>query len=116
MRIRTLKPYVWEDEKLGSVSREARLLFIGLITLADDEGRFRAAVPVIVGHVYPYDRDAARRVPRWMRELVNANLIELYSEGAYGYLPGWAKHQRITHPSPSLIPEPLTNHSGAIHE
>ena len=116
MRIRSIKPFIWEDEKLGSVSREARLLFVGLITLADDQGRFRATTTVIVGHVYPYDRDAPRRIPRWMHELADAGLVELYGDSAYGWLPGWEKHQRISHPSPSLIPEPLPNRSGAARE
>lgn len=116
MRIRSLKPYIWEDEKLGSVSREARLLFVGLITMADDQGRFRTTTSVIVGHIYPYDQDATRKVPRWLRELTVAGLVQTYGDGDYGYLPGWEKHQRVTHPTASLLPEPLPNHSGAAHE
>lgn len=33
-RIRTLKPECWQDEKIGQLSRDARLLFVGLITMA----------------------------------------------------------------------------------
>jgi hypothetical protein len=91
-------------------------LFVGLITLADDQGRFRTTTPLIVGHIYPYDRDATRKVPRWLRELIDAGLVATYGDGDYGYLPGWEKHQRITHPTASLLPEPLTNSSGVARD
>jgi hypothetical protein len=38
-RIRTLKPTVWLSPQIMNLSHGARLLFIGLITQADDEGR-----------------------------------------------------------------------------
>jgi hypothetical protein len=60
-RIRTLKPEMWADEKVGALTRDARLLFIGLITLADDAGRFRAMPSAILGHVFPYDLDALKK-------------------------------------------------------
>ena len=37
-RIRTIKPEFPQSETIGKLSREARLLFIQLWTLADDEG------------------------------------------------------------------------------
>jgi hypothetical protein len=116
MRIRSIKPFIWEDERLGSVTREARLLFIGLITLADDAGRFRATTSVLVGHIYPYDRDASRKVPKWLQELTKAGLVALYGGDQYGHLPGWGKHQRIHHPTASLLPEPLPNRSRIVSE
>ena len=39
MRIRTIKPEFWPSEKLAKASREARLLFVGLWSMADDSGR-----------------------------------------------------------------------------
>jgi hypothetical protein len=40
-RIRTIKPEFWEDDVIGSLSRDARLLFIATLNLADDEGLLR---------------------------------------------------------------------------
>ena len=114
-RIRSLKPQVWQDEKIGQVSRDARLLFIGLITLADDEGRFRTLPPVVCGHVFPRDSDAHRKLSKWLDELSSAGLIQLYGS-EYGYLPKWESHQRIAHPTPSILPEPPRNGTGRIHE
>lgn len=111
MRIRSLKPFVWQDEKIGSVSRDARLLFIGLITMADDDGRFRALPSVIAGHAYPYDEDALKKIGKWLEELQSADLITLYG-AHYGVFPKWEKHQRISHRTPSILPPP----SGGIPE
>ena len=108
MRIRTLKPYMWEDEKIGHVTRDARLLFIGLITMADDAGRFRAIPTLIVGHIYPYDQDAGRKVCKWLQELETVGLIQLYGD-TYGCIVNWEKHQRISHRTPSLLPNPSRN-------
>ncbi len=122
MRIRSLKPFVWHDEKVGAVSRDARLLFVGLITMADDDGRFRTLPAVICGHAYPYDDDAVRKVPRWLEELSDAGLVALYGDH-YGCLPTWTVHQRISHHVPSLLPPPpgmfpavSANGSGGIPE
>ncbi|KKK60207.1 hypothetical protein LCGC14_3026700, partial [marine sediment metagenome] len=37
-RIRTVKPDFWTSEDVAAVSRNARLLFIGLLNFADDVG------------------------------------------------------------------------------
>lgn len=44
-RIRSLKPVIWESEKVGRMSALSRLNFIGLISLADDHGRGLHAPP-----------------------------------------------------------------------
>lgn len=114
-RIRSLKPQVWQDEKICQVSRDARLLFVGLITMADDDGRFLTLPTVIGGHVFPRDLDAPRKIPKWIGELEDAGLIRLYG-GDYGCLPKWSDHQRISHPTPSIFPEPPRNGNGRIPE
>jgi hypothetical protein len=107
-RIRTLKPEMWADESIGALSRDARLLFVGLVTLADDSGRFRAMPSAILGHVFPYDEDAMRKLEKWMRELESQGLVERYKSGAvtYAWLPGWERHQKINRFTPSSLPPP----------
>ena len=107
-RIRTIKPELWADEKIGRISREARLLFIGLVTFADDDGRFRALPSAICGHCFPYDTDAPRKLDKWMAELEYVGLIRTYAfRGvAYAHLPGWDKHQRINRKNDSTLPAP----------
>ena len=107
-RIRTLKPEAWTDERVGRVSRDARLLWVGLITLADDEGRFRALPSLILGHAFPYDADAPRRLAGWLDEIADAGLVRFYDvDGVtYGALPKWCEHQKINRPAPSVLPAP----------
>jgi hypothetical protein len=113
-RIRSVKPEVWQNEEVGSVSRDARLLFVGLITMADDEGRFRALPPLILGHTFPFDKDAPRNLGKWLGELCDAAdpdgvpLLVLYEIGGrpYGWLPGFTDNQRISKPKPSKFPPP----------
>jgi len=107
VRIRSIKPEFWQSENVGRVSREARLLFIGLWSLADDSGRTRAASRFLASVLFPYDEDAHKRVPGWLAELEGAGCIRLYEAGGSHYLdiPHWADHQRIDRPTASRLPE-----------
>lgn len=108
-RIRTIKPDAWADEKLGGrTSRDGRLLFAVLLTLADDEGRLRDLPAAILGHGYPYDEDAPALLGGWLEELVTARLVQRYVVAGQAYLtlPGWSRHQVINRPSPSELPPP----------
>jgi hypothetical protein len=117
-RIRSLKPEIWQDEAVGHLSPHARLLFIGLITMADDEGRLRALPASILGHVFPYDDVSPRRLAKWLDELKRAKLLYLYAvEGTpYIALKGWAQHQKINKPQHSRLPAPSVNGSGNVRE
>lgn len=107
-RIRSIKPEIWEDERVGELSHGARLLYVGLITMADDEGRLRALPASILGHVFPYDQDAPRKLDAWLGEVVDSGMVVRYQDGGKPYLAfrHWARHQRINRPSISLLPAP----------
>ncbi len=117
-RIRTLKPEMWEDEKIGDISRDARLLFLGLISLADDDGRFRLQPAPLIGKLFPEDGVAPSRFMRWLREITDQELVLLYEAGGktYGVLPKWHKHQKINRYSPSELPTPVGIPHGVITE
>jgi hypothetical protein len=107
-RIRTLKPEMWADEKIGGLSRDARLLFVGLITMADDEGRLRAMPAAILGHVFPYDDDAPRKLAKWLEQIEMYGLIVRYEHAGKPYisLSGWERHQKINRARKSDLPAP----------
>lgn len=107
-RIRSIKPEAWQDEKVGGLCRDARLLMIGLITMADDEGRLRALPSLILGHVFPWDDLAPRKLAAWMVEVERVGLIVLYeSDGKpYAAFRHWRRHQQINKPNPSVLPPP----------
>lgn len=106
-RIRTIKPEFPQSETVGSLSRDARLLFLQLFTIADDEGRARAASRMLASLLYPYDDDARTLIDGWLDELEAAGCIRRYKVDGDSYLdiPNWLKHQKIDHPSKSRIPE-----------
>lgn len=107
MRIRTIKPEFWESESLGRVSREARLLFIGLFSCCDDSGRTRASSRLLASRLYPYDEDAGRLLEGWLKELEAQGCIRRYAVDGDQYLdiPKWLNHQKIDKPSNSKLPE-----------
>jgi len=107
-RIRTIKPSFWGDGAVCRISRDARLLMLGLISMADDEGRFLGSTAAINGYVFPNDDLPPTRVKRWLAEIEKAGLVHIYSiDGiAYGCFLTYSKHQRISHPQASTLPPP----------
>jgi hypothetical protein len=113
-RIRTLKPEIWEDEAVGRLGPWERLLFIGLITMADDEGRLRALPNAIAGHVFPYDNVPAAKLKSWLKHVADAGLVVVYDHAGtpYAQICGWARHQKINRATGSEIPAPSLNGHG----
>jgi hypothetical protein len=107
-RIRTIKPEFPQSESMGKVSREARLCFILLWTLADDAGRMRGNPRMLASLLYPYDTDAGRLMDKWLGELSDNGCIQRYEVAGNSYLQisAWLEHQKIDKPSASRIPQP----------
>ena len=107
-RIRSIKPEFPQSESMGRISREARLCFIMLWTIADDSGRLRGSSRMLASLLYPYDTDASRLIGKWLTELVSENCIVQYEVEGQHYIEicNWLLHQKIDHPSQSKFPEP----------
>ena len=107
-RIRTIKPSFWSDEAVMGMTREARLLTIGLMSYADDDGRFVATMPAICGYLFPGDDIKPAQFNRWLNEARDSGIIHLYTVRGvtYGCLPNWHKHQKMNRHTPSSLPEP----------
>jgi hypothetical protein len=107
VRIRTIKPEFWDSESVGRLSRDARLLFIGLWNLADDSGRLRGTLPKIRGSLLSYDDVSLEQVGKWLDELIAEKMVRRYQGddgNTYLDIPNWLKHQRLDHPSESKLP------------
>ena len=108
-RIRTVKPEFWGSPEAAQMSRDARLLVLGLISFSDDEGRFLANPGAIAGFVYPNDGDVTpRKVLRWLDEVAGSGMVELYEDRGvkYGCFPSWERHQVINRRTRSKLPPP----------
>lgn len=106
-RKRMIDPNFWLDEKLGQCTRDERLLFMGLISSADDEGYGRANPKLLRSSLFPYDDLRVSDIDKWLSRLGGLRLIALYQVDGqtYYYLPNFLKHQTINRPSPSCFPK-----------
>lgn len=108
-RIRTIKPEFPQSESMGRVSRDARLLFVQMWTLADDSGRLRGNSRMLASLLFPYDDDAPGLISGWLDELEREKCIERYSGddgSSYVSICNWLDHQKIDKPSESKLPPP----------
>jgi hypothetical protein len=105
-RIRTIKPEFPQSESMGKISRDARLCFVMLWTIADDAGRLRGASRMLASLLFPYDDDAPKLIDGWLAELEAEGCIARYLvDGAhYVEIANWLDHQKIDRPSKSNIP------------
>lgn len=104
-----ISPGFWSDEKLGTCTRDERLLFMGLISNADDEGRLPGHPAMVKSMVFPYDDDIdAKTVDKWLRTLASKGLIKMYkvNDQHFIWIKNFLKHQTIQRPTPSILPSP----------
>lgn len=105
MRIRTIKPSFWQHETLAMLPAETRLLALGLLNWADDEGYFLANPALIRGALFPFD-DNSTNIRRGLEQLQKAGYIALGmsdDQRAIGRVVNFGKHQRVDRPQPSQI-------------
>jgi hypothetical protein len=102
-RIRYVKPEFWTSESVAELHPESRLTFIGLLTVAEDNGVGVANPRLLASQLYPLDdaADAVLRVERALSECADAGHVVLYEQGGKRlyYVTGWDDHQRVIRPS-----------------
>jgi hypothetical protein len=104
-----MKPDIWQDEKIGDLPHQARLTLLGLVTMADDEGRLVGRLTLIIGQVFPWDDDVTTaRVGRWLEEIEAQGIVLRYEHAGKPYLAfrHWKRHQKINRATASLLPQP----------
>lgn len=106
-RIRQIKPSFFVDEDIMALGLAARLMFVGMWTLADRDGRLEDKPLTIKMQTLPVDAVDPAIV---LAELNAAGLIHRYVVGGKRYIsiPGFVKHQKphpkepaSIHPAPS---------------
>lgn len=112
-RIRTIKPDFWTDEKLSECSLSARLVFIGLWSFSDDDGRMEYQPARIRMQLFPCGSVTSAKLTEYLGELIERSLIRVYAVDSKQFLdiPNFAKHQKINRPTPSRLPP----YSGSAH-
>lgn len=108
-RRRMIDPKFWGDETIGKLDAQERLFYIGLFSLADDEGRICGSPAYLRSQIYPYDDTPLDSIVTWTLHLKDIGLIHIYDDptgngSTYIDHPKWLKYQRIDNPAPSLLP------------
>jgi hypothetical protein len=106
-RKRSIDPDIWSDDRFTELSISAGFLYLGLISIADDEGRIEWS-PVQLRNRIFVGRASRAEVESWMVEIVALDLIRVYKIDAksYGFHPSWHKHQFASHALESKLPDP----------
>lgn len=108
MRIRSIRPEFFDSESVGRLSREARLLFIGLWCMADDYGRMTSCLRLISARLFAFDGIQDESIQSWLSELVQGGMIQLYHVGNREFIQiiNFEKYQKPNRKFPSTIPAP----------
>ena len=103
-----VKAEFWDDEKLSTISRDARLTFIGLWTNSDDYGVVKGHHSWLKNKIYPYESINVETFQKWLGELEKILcIIPFDAEGEkFYYIRNFDKHQVINRPSEHRNPEP----------
>ncbi len=104
-----ISPELWSSEGFGALSTFAKVVYIGLISSADDEGRGRAKASLLRSTLFPYDeRLRTSDIDRALGEIEKhtSTMLYTYDGQRYYFLRNWKKWQKIDKPSRSQIPPP----------
>jgi hypothetical protein len=121
MRIRTIKPEFWRSDDITRLSREDRLLFIGLWSYVDDNGVGLDDYRAISADLFALEDDQ-NEVRDFVREglatLSRALLIDRYEVDGkrFIHIRTWKKHQRVDRPNKPRYPEPPPEHTPPTSE
>jgi hypothetical protein len=118
-RKRTIDPDLWTDDRVQALPTPlAILLYIGMISQADDDGRFEWNARQLFARVFALRDDVKLRdVEQAMAAISECGLVQVYSSAGRSFAahPAWRKHQYISRPTKSKIPEPPCEDSRSPH-
>lgn len=106
-RKRMISPEMWQSEDFSKLSILARLVFIGLFSNADDEGKGRAKPVYLKSILFPYDEKIrVTDIDKTLDEIGSKMSITFFkdNDNEYYVLNNWKKWQVINRPTPSSLP------------
>lgn len=107
-RKRMIDPNIWQSEDFGKLSLLAKIVFIGLFSNADDEGRGRANPVYLKSTLFPYEEGIrSADIDKTLSEISSNMSVIFYScdGSSYYSLYNWNTWQKIDRPTESKIPE-----------
>lgn len=116
-RKRMLSPEIWDSESFGSLSVLGKIIWIGLISQADDEGIGKAKPSYIKAKLFPFnDEMRVVDVEATLAELASKVSVTFYEvEGMQLYsLDNWLSWQKIDKPTKSKLKKPHESGVGVV--
>lgn len=108
---RIIKASFWTDtELLSEFDHSGRLLYLGLIQLADDSGCLEYNIAAFKGYLFPIDAAmTTRKIEKYTSKLIEmTKLIRYESHGkSCVFLKNFHKHQALRHPDRPDVPLPF---------
>ena len=104
-----ISPEIWASSSFAELNDFAKLVFIGLISNADDEGKGEADPALLKSTLFPRDeKKRAADVKSALSEIARSTSTLLYSvEGKnYYILTKWKAYQKLDRPTLSKLPNP----------
>jgi len=95
-RKRSIDPHIWEDPGFNSLEIPARLIFIGMISNADDEGYIRADAGSIKRLIFGFDNISKEEVQKYLDQIKKLKTVHFYEiDGEeYAHFVKWRKYQK----------------------
>ena len=103
-----IDPNIWQSEDFSKLSTLGKLVFIGLFSLADDEGRGRSNPVYLKSTLFPYEEGIrSTDIDKTLSEISSNMSVIFYScdGSSYYSLYNWDTWQKIDRPTESKIPE-----------
>ena len=103
---RMIDPAIWQSEDFAGFTFRQRVLFVGLFSNADDQGRMPAHPALVRSTVFPYDDIPLDEIQADLDVIAQAECIELYRPNGKPALQilNWWKYQSPQWAYPSKVP------------
>lgn len=115
-RRRMIAPNIWEDPWFGKLTETEQILFIGIISNCDDDGRVLGDATFLRNRIFVYKDIPVKDIENSLIKFSNTNnnfLLYEINNCKYIALKRWERYQKPDHATPSILPEPPNQiHSG----
>lgn len=112
MTRRMIDSGMWSNENFAALPAMARLLQVGVINHADDQGRIKAHPAYLRSQIFPYDDVTIDDVQKWLKMITQNGTAIVYEVDGKDYLQlaKWWDYQSLQYASPSEYPAPTGWH------
>lgn len=119
-RKRMLDPSIWTDPGFMELSTDGRLLYIGLVSHADDDGKGVGSVKCLKAEIFPSDDISIDLIQELVDSIQENMQVVFYGKNGKEYykMLKWKSYQYVNHPHKSVIPDPPRNKTnvGTVRE